>query len=141
MVIAVLFYKDFFQVTLPSLAGAKTKSKMRTSRANQVRFHEQVRVKKIKPTGKNKSLHMDDSEDDSEDEDDNEDGNLLRDNSPETHVDELEWSDGGDNDEMDDGDDGENEENFKPSSRQTVERLKLDLFAEEEEEVQDGKYF
>lgn len=133
LVTAVLFYNDFFQPVLPSSTAPKIKSKMRTSRTSQVRFHDQVRVKKIKPTGKNKSLYND-SEDDS----------LLEDGGAEVHVDEMEWSD--EDEEMkdseegeEDDDDDENEDNPKLGSRQTIERLKHDLFAEEEEELQDGK--
>jgi hypothetical protein len=60
----------------------------------------------------------------------------------------MEWSD--EDEEMEDGEEEEEEEeeeenddenvaNPKLGSRQTIERLKHDLFAEEEEEVQDGK--
>jgi len=111
---------------------------MRTSHTKQVRFHEQVRVKRIKPTGKNKSLYKDDSEDDSEDGE--EDGFFEEDGA---EVDEMEWSGDDENEEMegseDDDDDDINEEISKPGSRQTMERLKHDLFAEEEEETQDGQ--
>lgn len=111
---------------------------MRTSR---VRFNEQVRVKKIKPTGKNKSLYEDDSEDDSEDSD-----SLLEEDGAEVNVDEMELSDNDEDEEMEDSEEDEDEdegsENWeipKLDSRQTIERLKHDLFAEEEEEVEDGK--
>ena len=140
IVIAVLFYNDFFQPTTPSSAAAKVKSKMRTSRTSQVRFHDQVRVKKIKPSGKNKSLYIDDSGDDGSLEED--DGTV---NGAEVAVDEMEWSDEDeemedDEEEEEEEDDDENEANPKLGSRQTIERLKHDLFAEEEEEIQDGKY-
>jgi len=62
----------------------------------------------------------------------------------------MEWSD--EDEEMEDGEedeeeeeeaeesDEENEANSKPGSKQAIERLKHDLFAEEEEEVQGGKF-
>ena len=167
-VIAVLFYKDFFQPPPPSSAPAKIKSKTRTCRTSQVRFDDQVRIKKIKPTGKNKSLHNNDSEDDSLLEEDDVTGGA------EVNVDEMEWSDedeemeddedeemeddedeemeddedeemedeeDDDDDEEEEEDDDENEENPKLDEKQTIERLKHDLFTEEEEEIQDGKCF
>ena len=143
IVIAVLFYKDFFEPTTPSSAAAKIKSKMRTPRTSQVRFHDQVRVKKIKPSIKNKSLYIDDSEDDSLLE---EDGEAV--GGAEVDDNEMEWND--EDEDMEDGEeeeeeeeeeenDDENEANPKLGSRQAIERLKHDLFAEEEVEVQDGK--
>ena len=60
-------------------------------------------------------------------------------------VDEMEWNDedeemeDGEEDEEEDDENDEDEANPKLGSRQTIERLKHDLFAEEEEEVQDGK--
>ena len=111
---------------------------MRTSRTSHVRFHDQVRVKKIKPSVRNKSLYIDDSEDDSSLEED--DGTV---NGAELAVDEMEWDDEDeemeDDEEEEEEDDDENEANPKLGSGQTIERLKHDLFAEEEEEVQDGK--
>ena len=118
---------------------------MPTSRTSQVRFRDQVRVKKIKPSGKNKPLNIDNS--------DSEDDSLLEEHDDETvgrakvDVDRMEWSDG--DEEMEDGEEGEEEEeeeenddeneaNPNLGSRQAIERLKHDLFAEEEEEVQDG---
>ena len=146
IVIAVLFYKDFFQPTPPPSAAAKVKSKMRTSHASQVRFHDQVRVKKIKPSVKSKSLYIDDSGD----------GSLLEEDDEivgraGVDINEMEWSDKDEEmeeeeeeeeegeEEEEEENDVENEGNSKPGSRQTIERLKHDLFAEEEEEVQDGK--
>ena len=117
---------------------------MRTSRTNQVRFHDQVRVKKIKPIGKNKSLHNDDNEDDILLEEDD-----VTDGGVDINFDEMEWSDEDEemeddkegHDDDDDDENDENEENLKFGGRQTIERLKHDLFAEEEEEVQNGKCF
>ena len=138
MVIAALFYKDFFQP--PPSAAAKMKSKVRPSRTSQVRFHDQVRVKKIKPIGKNKSLYEDDSSDEIED-----DGLLEEDNDG--NINGMDWNDESDEDEEGEdeeveemeGDDDENEESAKVGGRQTIERLKHELFAEEEEEDQNGK--
>lgn len=118
---------------------------MRTSSTSQVRFHDQVRVKKIKPSGKNMSLHIDDS-DDSEDDDLFEEDETI--GGDEIDINEMETSD--EDEEMEDGEkdeeedeeeeeENENEANPKLGSSQTIERLKHDLFAEEEEEVQDGE--
>ena len=116
---------------------------MHTSRTNQIRFHDQVRVKKIKPSGKNKSLCTDDSDDDSE-----EDSLLEEDDETiggaDVDVNEMEWSDEDqemedDEEEEEEENNDENEANPKLGSRQAIERLKHDLFAEEEEDVQDGE--
>ena len=113
---------------------------MRTSSTSQVRFHDQVRVKKIKPSFKNKSLYIGDGDDDSDD-------SLIDDTVGGAEVDdnETEWSDEDvdmeeeEEEEEEEENDNENEADPKLGSRQAIERLKHDLFAEEEEEVQDGK--
>ena len=149
-------YGDFFD---PPPGIPQKKSPVR-ARAGKVRFHEEVKVKKIKPKGKglpvntpvywgeetdddevfegfgdsngmlNGHLDLDedyeeDSEDDDDDDDDDEDDDMDEDE---------------DEDEDDDGSE-EDDPEVGQKGRQAVERLKDDLFAEEdsEEESEGGK--
>ena len=89
-------------------------------------------------------MNIDDSDDDSEDDSFEEDDDETV-GRAEVDVDEMEWSD--EDEEMGDGEEeeeeeeainDENEANPNFGSRQAIERLKHDLFAEEEEEVQNG---
>ena len=129
---------NFFQP--PPSAATKMKSKVHPSRTSQVHFHDQVCIKKIKPIGKNKSIYEDNSSDEIEDdrlvEEDN-DGNING----------MDWNDESGKDEEGEDeeveemeeDDDENEESAKVGGRQTIECLKHKLFAEKEEEGQNGK--
>ncbi|KAK7064202.1 Mpp10 protein-domain-containing protein [Favolaschia claudopus] len=117
-----LFYKDFFD---PPPRSAPPRSKPK--KAGTVRFHEEVRVKNIKPKGKNLPLNPQAEE---EDDDDDED------------FDEESESEEGDDGEEDDEEDGDEDEDVAGESgegsafhgTETIERLKNDLFAEEEDE-------
>jgi U3 small nucleolar RNA-associated protein MPP10 len=146
-------YGDFFD---PPPGMSTRKSPVR-AKAGKVRFHEEVKVKKIKPKGRGLPVntpvfweeevddeeefegfgdedgmvndHMDvdqDYEEDEEDEDDDED-------DEEFDVDDDEEDD----DEDSEGDDQE----IGQTGRQAIERLKDDLFAEEdsEEEPEEGE--
>nr|GAT44214.1 predicted protein [Mycena chlorophos] len=123
-----LFYNDFFE---PPRESKKHRPPASPKKVGSVRFSEQVRVKNIKPQGKNlplNTLGLDDDDDDDED-DDVESGFGLDegdDNSDE--ADEF-----GDEDEDDDEDDDEDEDNLgsEEESIDGIERLKNDLFAEE----------
>jgi len=148
-------YGDFFD---PPSGMAPKKSPVRVN-AGRVRFHEEVKVKKIRPKGKglpvntpaywgvededfdgfgdekgllNGNLDLDqDYEEDSEDDDDDDDD------------DDMDEDDDEDDDEEDD-DDEDSEEDVQETGqkgRQAVERLKDDLFAEEdsEERSEGGK--
>lgn len=93
----------------------------------KVRFHEEVRVKRIRPKGKNLPLRTLDDDDDDEEDDDTFD---IRFDGDELGV------DGEDSQESDDEDDSEDD----PSGRQVIERLKNDLFAEENDEDTRGAF-
>ncbi|KAF8203625.1 U3 small nucleolar ribonucleoprotein complex, subunit Mpp10 [Pholiota molesta] len=134
-----LFYRDFFEPpSRSSQAAAPTKSKKPT-RSSQVRFNDQVRVKKIKATGRNRSLH-DDNDGEDEEEVDNDDDDSFDDEDEFSEGDpdeaeeeqwDVEGSDSGDDEsEKDSEDDPKN-----PNSGATIQRLKQDLFAEDEEET------
>lgn len=153
-------YGDFFD--LPP--GMSLKKPPVRAKAGKVRFHEEVKVKKIKPKGKglpvntpayweeemgddeefegfangggilNGHLDLDqDYEEDSGDDEDEDDGD--------DDDDMGEYDDDDDDDEDDDEDDEGGDQEVGQKGRQAVERLKDDLFAEEdsEEESEGGK--
>lgn len=146
------FYKDFFDPPSRALNSSKSKGKGRTKtplmpnnmnsshpKANKVRFHEEVRVRNIKPKGKNLPLStMYDGEED----EDGEDG----------FGKEMSFGDF-DDDGLGgakmafpsvNGDDMDEDEEISGSEsdvgQDTIGRLKDDLFAEEDE-TQDGQFF
>ena len=114
---------------------------MRTSSTSQVRFHDQVRVKKTKPYDESEDYSLLDETVGEAEGDDNDmewsDEDEKMENGEE-EEDSEEDSEEGEEEEEEENDD-ENEANPKLGSRQAIERLKHDLFAEEEEEVQDGR--
>ena len=138
------FYKDFFDPPprVPTSAKSKGKGKGRTKaspihndtnlfppKASKVRFHEEVRVRNIKPKGKNLPLST------MYDEDDEEDGEYG-------FGEEMSFDDGlGEGEEMvfsnaDSDDEDEDEKvssNESDDDQDTIGRLKDDLFAEEDE--------
>ncbi|KAG1801587.1 Mpp10 protein [Suillus plorans] len=113
-------YKDFFDV--PRGSGSKAITNTSSSKS-KVRFSEQVRVKSIKAKGKGLPVASLMEDDDSDDESgldmylEDPDEVMMDAEVEESFVDEYE---GGDEDEDDEG-------------RATIERLKDDLFAEEDE--------
>ncbi|KAF4605279.1 hypothetical protein EYR40_004063 [Pleurotus pulmonarius] len=113
------YYKDFFEPPprLPTKKDKREKTAAPTSpkKPGTVRFAEEVRVKKIKSKGK--SLPGEEDEDEEDDDDDDESG-----------------EDEQDKDSDDDDDDEESEEG---EGRETIERLKDDLFADEEDEEEN----
>ncbi|KAJ7900389.1 U3 small nucleolar ribonucleoprotein complex, subunit Mpp10 [Mycena olivaceomarginata] len=130
-----LFYKDFFEPPRTSAPPRPKKTPTSPKKAGTVRFHEEVRVKKIKAKGKNLPLNT--MDDDSDEEDDEEDGyGDFGDLGGETGFGEMD--DGSDEGE-EDGDEGsepDSDGHSEGSSNgaETIERLKSDLFAEEEDE-------
>ncbi|KAK0478470.1 U3 small nucleolar ribonucleoprotein complex, subunit Mpp10 [Armillaria novae-zelandiae] len=130
------FYKDFFA---PPRPGAPKREKGET-RKDGVRFHDEVRVKKIKAKGKNLPLSLmfnadEDEEDEDEDEEDDEE-------EDEEMIEALQ----GDEDLSDDGDGDEDNEDMdtengasERSGGDTIDRLKDDLFAEEDEEPEQDQ--
>jgi U3 small nucleolar RNA-associated protein MPP10 len=121
-----IFYRDFFE---PPPKIQKTSAKR--SNNSGVRFHENVRVRKIKATGKNRSLRdpddfiLDEDEDDSGDDFKDEEDNLSSQGETQDSDDSSEnGSNAGSNDESVEG--------------TTIQRLRHDLFAEEVEDNDDG---
>ncbi|KAG2120921.1 Mpp10 protein [Suillus discolor] len=117
-------YKDFFDA--PRGSGSKVITNTSSSKS-KVRFSEQVRVKSIKAKGKGLPVASLMDDDDSDDESglnmylEDPDEVMMDAEVEESFVDEYE---GGDGDEDEDEDD---------EGRATIERLKDDLFAEEDE--------
>lgn len=120
-------YKDFFDAP----RGSGSKAITNTSSKSKVRFSEQVRVKSIKAKGKGLPVVSLMEDDDSDDESglnmylEDPDEVMMDAEVEESFVDEYE---GGDGDGDEDEDEDEDEE-----GRATIERLKDDLFAEEDE--------
>ena len=126
------------------------------AKAGKVRFHEEVKVKKIKPKGKglpvNTSVYWEEEMDDEEfegfgDQDGMLNGHLDLDNDCEDSEDDEDEDEDNEDDDMDedededDEDSGEDDQEVGQKGRQAVERLKDDLFAEEDsgEESEGGK--
>lgn len=137
-----LFYKDFFEPPRTSAPPRPKKTPTSPKKAGTVRFHEEVRVKKIKAKGKNLPLNT--MDDDSDEEDDEEDGyGDFGDLGGETGFGEMD--DGSDEGE-EDGDEGsepdsDGDSEGSSNGAETIERLKGDLFAEEEDEPLHGTLF
>ncbi|KAI1797849.1 Mpp10 protein [Ganoderma leucocontextum] len=144
------FYKDFFEPPArPKAPKAKQTVKPVADgpSTSKVRFHEEVRVKKIKAKGKNLPVNTmfyeeeedEDADDDYEDEegtgiDDDEDGG-------EDEDEEMASLDSDDDDEQDkDVSMGEEDEDASEAGFAIMERLKDDLFAEDEEEEDSQKH-
>ncbi|KAJ7169916.1 U3 small nucleolar ribonucleoprotein complex, subunit Mpp10 [Mycena filopes] len=119
------FYKDFFEPPRQSAPPRPKKTLSSPRKPGTVRFHEEVRVKNIKPKGKNLPLSSMDAED--EDEDDDEDGFEGFEGFGEVGDDE---DNEGDSDETSESESGEE----SLHGAETIERLKDDLFAEEDDE-------
>lgn len=122
------FYRDFFE---PPSKIQRTSVKPISN--SQVRFHENVRVRKIKATGKKRSLRNDTLDDNFVlDEDDSGSGNGCNDDEDDLDV----QSESQDSDEYLEEDPNVGSEDESPEG--TFQRLKFDLFAEEAEEKYDG---
>lgn len=154
------FYKDFFDPPPRAPTSSKSKGKGKAKgpptpnntkssppKAGKVRFHEEVRVRNIKPKGKSlplSTMYDDDDEDDEDGEDeygeemsfDKFDGEGLGEEGEE----ELAFLDA-DGDDMDEDEEGSDSEGDGESDdgQDTIARLKDDLFAEEDE-PQDGQF-
>ncbi|KAK7050943.1 U3 snoRNP protein [Paramarasmius palmivorus] len=140
-----LYYKDFFKAPSKTKKAGPKKPES-PKKAGSVRFHDEVRVKKIKAKGKSRptaQMYMNDDDDDDDDEEFAEfgesDGWEEGDDFGEEMDDADEEGWGGVDDQDDDGDEdismGEDDET-EDNPRDTIERLKDDLFAEDESEVQ-----
>ncbi|RPD82586.1 Mpp10 protein [Lentinus tigrinus ALCF2SS1-7] len=144
-----LFYKDFFEP--PSRQSQKAKKPPKgadqpPSSTGKVRFHEEVKVRKIKAKGKNlpvSTMFYEEEEDDDgggdEDYEDEEGIDFDEDDDSEMDdkMDEEEMLD--DDSEEEDGDVSMGDDEDEQSGLATMERLKDDLFADDEEtDVQEG---
>ncbi|KDQ63722.1 hypothetical protein JAAARDRAFT_169865 [Jaapia argillacea MUCL 33604] len=129
------FYKDFFDPPPKPKPAAKSQKKAHVNVpkvAGKVRFHEEVRVKKIKSNGKGLPVSMlrgAPGDDDEEETDDDEYGEQMS-----FDDDEAVGFGGMDSEESDeDSSLGALDEVDGEDGRETIDRLKDDLFAEEEE--------
>lgn len=125
------FYGDFFEAPRKSVSRVKkVPSQAKISNGpGGVRFHQEVRVRTIKPSGKNKSLYEDDEDDEDED-----------DEFPVSNTLDVEMAENDDmeldlEDESQDSDEESRDETRNSGHRETIERLKDDLFAEEEDDA------
>ena len=135
-----LFYKDFFDPpTGISVPKAKKPSKAVDAppSTSRVRFHEEVRVKKIKAKGKNLPVSTTFYEEEEAEEDDDDDEYEEGDESAD-EEDEDEEGEGLDDSEESDEDVSMQDED--DSGLATIQRLRDDLLADDEEEEQQGLY-
>lgn len=134
-----VFYHDFFDPP-PRASLSKTKAAAHkksfpdSSGHGQVRFHDEVKVLKIKPRGKNVPLEREDDDDDADDDDDIADNAIIEQGGSlqEFNYQGIESSFDAAIDDVDNGEDGEDR-----GGQHTIDRLKDDLFAEEED-LQQG---
>lgn len=134
-----IFYRDFFAPPKNASLRSRSEAKAPSSGEGRVRFHDEVRVKKIKAKGKNLPLSLlhriggldedDEYGDDFGDEDEGSDDSGLDLDGDESVEDE-------ETDEVMDEDDGlssQSGDSEDHDNRATIERLKDDLFAEDDE--------
>lgn len=134
------FYKDFFDVPRSSNLRRTTS----TSKPSKVRFHDQVKVKKIKARGKglpvSAMMYEEDDEDDEdfvpEDDDSNDEEMYVEVSDDEEGEDE----EGDEDEDEEEGEEDEEEEDVQTEdgTRLAIERMKDDLFAEDEEQQKDS---
>ena len=101
-----------------------------TNSANKVHFHDEVRVKKIKATGKNRPL---------DDDSDDERGGGHIDESESEESEELDDSDQEMTEEAEEAEGSSGDSESVVDDNATIQRLKSDLFADDDDEVEDGK--
>ncbi|OSD03466.1 Mpp10 protein [Trametes coccinea BRFM310] len=150
-----LFYKDFFEppsrAKLPKVKKPPQSSDEPKPSKGKVRFHEEVRVKKIKAKGKNlpvSTMFYEEEEDDGEDFEDDEEG--LQEDDMDASEDGLGFDDMDDAEMQSEGSEAEDDESEEEDESmgegdeenegyETIERLKDDLFADEnDEKSQEG---
>ncbi|KAF7320313.1 U3 small nucleolar ribonucleoprotein MPP10 [Mycena kentingensis (nom. inval.)] len=119
-----LFYNDFFQA--PRHAPKPSPS---PKKAGSVRFHEQVRVKNIKPQGKNLPLNGFAAEEEEDDSDSDEDQDEFAGSG----------SDEGEDEEESIGNEDESEDDSIFDGEKSIERLKTDLFADDNDDSPHGE--
>ena len=129
------FYKDFFDAPRSSILHTRTS----ISKMSMVRFHDQVKVKKIKAKGKGLPVSTMLYEEDGDDDDDDFTLEDMEDIDDEVD-DEDEGEDGNGDGDGDVGDEDGDDDDDDEGNRATIERLKDDLFAEEGEEQKGEEY-
>ncbi|EIW64701.1 Mpp10 protein [Trametes versicolor FP-101664 SS1] len=141
-----LRYRDFFEppsrVKPPKPAKASKPIERPTPSKGKVRFHEEVRVKTIKAKGKNlpvASMFYEDDDEEEEEEEEDEEGEGLSFDIEEDMEDEDAMLGSG-SEEFEDGDEDESMEGDESDAGyETMERLKDDLFADDEDDMpQEG---
>lgn len=130
------FYKDFFEPPRNSAPARPKKSPASPKKAGTVRFHEEVRVKNIKAKGKN--LPLSTLEDDDDEDDEEEDAYEAFGETGFGEMDEDEEEEAEEADEDGDQNSGAESDTGSFNGAETIERLKDDLFAEEEDEPPEG---
>ena len=134
-----MFYKDFFEsparIEAPN-ARRLAKPTVDGPSTGKVRFHEEVRVKKIKPKGKNlpvNTMFYDEEENEDEDDDyEGEEGAEIDDDDEDEGMGEEDSEENSEGDE-EDVSMGEEDDHASEAGFTTMERLKDDLFAEDED--------
>jgi U3 small nucleolar RNA-associated protein MPP10 len=122
---AALYYNDFFR---PPRHNKNVNTKK--SDAGSVRFHDEVRVRKIKAKGKNhpvSSTYINEDDDDDESSFFTEQGDEISSEGSEEGPDEG-------SDEESDSEESEADQTM----HDTIHRLQDDLFADEEDDFQQG---
>ncbi|KAF7791831.1 hypothetical protein EIP86_002855 [Pleurotus ostreatoroseus] len=144
---AELYYKDFFappsrRALKPTPAASEAQASTGPKKSG-VRFNDEVRVKKIKAKGKN--LPVSTTFDITEEDDDEEFGENLSDSEDEDEADleAEEPSDGSDSGDEEMGTEEEGSEDAGSEegwdTRETIERFKDDLFADDEDAEDAGE--
>lgn len=124
-----LFYNDFFEAPR-KLTAKQQRKKQKFDESSRVRFDDEVKVKKIRRSGKGRSLEeegVDDfGESISEDESESDDDDPFNDES-------------GDSDIHSGNEESSEEFDSDAEGREAIERIKDDLFADEEDDTQKGR--
>ena len=128
-------YNDFFDPPLRVKPSSQA-----TPKPGKVRFHDEVKVKKIKARGRNLPLNADVVEDEEEEEDESGESEESDGETPGYHdmdMEDMEDTDGehGEDAALDDDSDTDH------GGRGDMERIRTDLFADEDENEEDGKPF
>ena len=140
-----ILYKDFFEP--PARVSSKSKKSRSSTQiaevsktsSGKVRFHEEVRVKNIRAKGKNlptsSMFALDEDEDDEDDEDYDEE--MAEGDELESYGDSFEDTGevSGSSEDLEALDEDEG-----PQPHETIERLKDDLFADDDEELDQGMH-
>ncbi|KAI6162513.1 Mpp10 protein [Pisolithus thermaeus] len=135
------FYRDFFDAPRSS----KSRQTTSTSKPSKVRFHDQVKVKKIKARGRglpvSAMMYEEDDEDDEDFVPEDDDGSdqetykeLLDDDNEEEDEDEDEEEEEGEEEAEEDDDEAGEDAETEDGTRLAIERMRDDLFAEDEEQ-------